>query len=217
VCYSVAVSTVFQTYLTTYLIEPGYEEPIKTVEQMLKSEKYFGFQTAYKMLFANTSDPVQIAIVKNAVDCHNLQTCFRWATVYKNFSTIFSDVNLEFYLGGKNITDINNKPILCELENGVVRTYDFTILFTKGSPFVETIDDVVGHIVESGILVHIKKRLIYKGRLKTKFDSTSFTDTYYTINIRQLRTAFYLLMLGYVLALACFVIEIMWFRYRTRA
>jgi len=39
VCYSVAISTVFQAYLTTFLIEPGYEEPIRTVEKMLKSEK----------------------------------------------------------------------------------------------------------------------------------------------------------------------------------
>jgi len=35
-CYSVAISTVFQPYFTTFLIEPGYEEPIKTVEQMVK-------------------------------------------------------------------------------------------------------------------------------------------------------------------------------------
>jgi len=35
VCYSVAIRTVFQAYFTTYLIEPGYEEPIRTVEEML--------------------------------------------------------------------------------------------------------------------------------------------------------------------------------------
>jgi len=43
VCYSVAISTVFQAYLTTFLIEPGYEEPIKTLEQMLTSELKFGY------------------------------------------------------------------------------------------------------------------------------------------------------------------------------
>jgi hypothetical protein len=42
-CYSVAISTVFQAYLTTFLIEPGYLEPIKTVEEMLNYEKEFGF------------------------------------------------------------------------------------------------------------------------------------------------------------------------------
>ena len=41
--YSVAISTVFQAYLTTFLIEPGYEEPIRTVEQMLTSVWNMGF------------------------------------------------------------------------------------------------------------------------------------------------------------------------------
>jgi len=36
---SVAISTVFQAYLTTFLIEPGFEEPIRTIEEMLKSPK----------------------------------------------------------------------------------------------------------------------------------------------------------------------------------
>jgi hypothetical protein len=43
VCYSFAISTVFQAYFTTFLIETGYEEPIKTVEQMLASDMKFGF------------------------------------------------------------------------------------------------------------------------------------------------------------------------------
>jgi len=40
-CYSVAISTVFQAYLTTFTVEPGYVEPIRSVEQMLQSEMKF--------------------------------------------------------------------------------------------------------------------------------------------------------------------------------
>jgi len=36
VSYSVAISTVFQAYLTTFLVEPGYEKPIRTVEKNVK-------------------------------------------------------------------------------------------------------------------------------------------------------------------------------------
>ena len=34
VCYSVAISTVFQAHIT-FLIEPGYEKPIKNIEYVL--------------------------------------------------------------------------------------------------------------------------------------------------------------------------------------
>jgi hypothetical protein len=84
VCYSVAISTVFQAYLTTFIVEPGYEEPIRTVEQMLKSEIKFGYTNEYKLLITDTSDPVDSAILNNVVQCPDVDTCFVWATVYHN-------------------------------------------------------------------------------------------------------------------------------------
>ena len=95
VCCSVAISTVFQAYLTTFLIEPGYEEPIRTVEQMLKSEIKFGYSNEYKLLITDTSDPVDSAILNNVVQCPDVDTCFVWGTVYLNISTILTDYTLE--------------------------------------------------------------------------------------------------------------------------
>jgi hypothetical protein len=89
-------------------------------------------------------------------------------------------------------------------------------LVRKRSPFLEIIDDVIGRIVEGGIFVHIKKRGINEEKLESKFDFPTSADTYYAISIRHLQTAFYLLMLGYVLAVVCFVTEIMWHRYRSK-
>jgi hypothetical protein len=183
---------------------------------MLKSERNFGFPTEYKKMFTDESDPVESAIVKNALECPDDGTCFRWATVYENISIISDNLIMEFIRGGKDFTDVNNRAILCELENGEVRTFHLTILVRKGSPFLEIIDDVLVHIVEGGIFDHIKKRDIHKDKLETKFESSTFTDLYSAISISQLQTALYLLMLGYVLALVCFVAERMWFRYTTQ-
>jgi hypothetical protein len=44
---AVLQSAVFQVYLTTFLIEPGYEEPIKNREQTLRSGMKFGFPGQY--------------------------------------------------------------------------------------------------------------------------------------------------------------------------
>jgi hypothetical protein len=45
-------------------------------------------------------------------------------------------------------------------------------------------------------------------------DVHTVADTYCALSVRHLQTALYLLMLGYVLAVVCFVTEIMWHRYR---
>ena len=111
-------------------------------------------------------------------------------------------------------TDEKNRPLICELEYGGVQTSGFAFLVSQGSPLLEFINNVISHIVEGGIFMHIMDRLLNKAKIFSKFDIPTPADTYYAISIRQLQTAFYLLMLGYVFAVVCFVAEIMWHRYR---
>jgi len=213
VCYSVAISTVFQAYLTTFLIEPGYEEPIKTVEQMLRSDKIFGFDQYFRTLFHETSDPVYSAIIRDAAQCPDEPTCFIWAAVYHNISTVIKDLDIEIYRARENWTDENNRPLLCEMDGGVVRTVDVAIGVSKGSLLFEFIDGVLSHMFEGGIFMHIKERSFDKLKMKVKLDIPAFDDTYSAIKIRHVQMAFYLLIVGYILAVACFVTEIMWYRY----
>ena len=81
---------------------------------------------------------------------------------------------------------------------------------------MEFINDVISCIVEGGMFVHIKEKVNDKEKLESKLDVPTFTDTYYAISISYLQTSFCLLILGYVLAVACFVTEIMWHRYRSK-
>ena len=89
--------------------------------------------------------------------------------------------------------DENNRPLICELENGDVTTTNSAILVRKRSPFFQFINDVIGRIVEGGVFVHIVERGIDKEKLESKFDSPTFADTYSAISITNLQTAFCLL------------------------
>jgi hypothetical protein len=114
------------------------------------------------------------------------------------------------------LIDENNRPLLCELKNGAVTTVDFAMRVWKGAPLFTLIDDVLGHIFEGGIFTHIKGWSFDKLKMESKFDIPTFGDTYNAISIGHLQTAFFLLMLGYVLAVVCFVTEIMWHGYRSK-
>jgi hypothetical protein len=80
----------------------------------------------------------------------------------------------------------------------------------KGTPFLQFINDVLRRIIDGGIIMHIKRKSFEKLKIESKLDVPTSYDTYYAINITHLQTAFYLLILGYVLDVACFVTEIMW-------
>jgi len=79
---------------------------------------------------------------------------------------------------------------------------------------LEFLNNVMGHIIEGGINIQLRDWGLYKAKLDFKFKSPTFADTYYAINISHLQTAFYLLFLGYVMSVVCFVSEIIWHRYR---
>jgi hypothetical protein len=216
VCFSIAVATVFQAYFTTYLVEPGYVEPIKTLEQMLNYEKEFGFDEWNTIFFSNSSESLDVAILRNAVACPNINTCFKWAAVYQNFSTIINDITMEKFRANGEWSSENNRPLVCALEDGVVRTHGFVFLVMKGRYFIEFINDVIVRVVEGGIFTHMQKQYFYKQRNDSKYNSPTFTDTYTVISISHLQTVFYILLLGYVLAFASFVIEIMWHHWRSK-
>ena len=182
---------------------------------MLNSEKKFGFMGTNKNLFPDISDPVDSAIVKDAVECPDEYTCFIWAAKFRNISTILNDWSMGTFRGEKNWTDENYRPLLCELEDGAVRTFDFSILVKKRSPFFEFLNDIISHLMEGGIVMHIKKRGLEKAKIQTEFNFPISDDNYFVFGVIHMQTAFYLLILGYVLAVACFLTEIMWHRYRS--
>ena len=214
--YSVAYSKVFQAYFTTYLIEPGYKEPIRTVEHMVKSERKFGFIDEYEVFFNNVPGSVDSAILNKSVRCPDRGSSFNWAAIYQNISVVFDDMNIEICRDMGKLTDENKRPLLCELEDGGVEAVGLVLLVIRGSPLLEFINDIIEHIIESGIVTHIKKRDFHKEKIVSVWDAFVLYDTYTVFGIGHLQTAFYLLMLGYVVALASFVIEIMWHRYMSK-
>ena len=177
---------------------------------MLTSYTKFGFSEWYEIYFTDTSSSIDSAIYKNAVRCSTYETCLNWVIHYQNFSTILSVFTKELWHAAGLWTDENNRPLSWELEYGVVETLGIFFLVSLGSPISEFLNDVMGHIIEGGIYIQLRDRALYKTKIDFKFQSPTFADTYYVINISHLQTAFYLLFLGYVTSVVCFVSEIIW-------
>jgi hypothetical protein len=183
---------------------------------MLASDMKFGFFTSFETSFTDSSDSTDSTILKNAVRCPYYNTCLKWATHYHNISSVINDFNKELWHAAGIWTYENNRLLACEFEYGGVENSGISFWVSQGSPNFVFINDVIGHTIEGGTFIHIRNMDLYKMKLALNFASPSSDDTYYAINVSHLQTAFYLLMLGYVLAVACFVSQIMWHRYRSQ-
>jgi len=78
VCYCFAISTVFQAFFVSYLVEPGYGEKIEIFQQLLDSSVNYGFISAveFGMKTMKFTDHLQFPPTRR-VDCVDLKNCIR--------------------------------------------------------------------------------------------------------------------------------------------
>jgi hypothetical protein len=204
VCYCIGISTVFQAYLTSFLIDTGYKEPFNTVDQMLNSGMKLGVPTAL-------AENMDTDYLNFFVICPNQDTCIDWAREYQNISIYLDDSFNDFLKSRGYWTDENNRPLFCELENGIILVSDSVMATLKGHPLLEYINDVIDHILEAGLPVKWKNwGLNHVKRSSNTSFSYTLGDTYVNINVTHLQSAFYMLLLGYTLAFLSFILEIIW-------
>ena len=53
VCFSLAFSTVFQLFLTTFLIDSGYKTPIQNLDELFASGIKLAYPPEYNFIFVN--------------------------------------------------------------------------------------------------------------------------------------------------------------------
>jgi hypothetical protein len=88
-----------------------------------------------------------------------------------------------------NWTDKSTRHLLCELDDGGVRTYGYVFLGGNDRCLLELINDVIVHVVVGGSFMHIKKRGLVEQTIQSTFNSPTFANMYATISTSHLQTA----------------------------
>ena len=188
--------TVFQPNFTTFLIETGYEEPIKITDKMLKSDMQDGSFDRYKDFFYR----------------------FSWISVISSSQRIcYRSPSLLMCRMGNRLcavgvwTDDNHRFLLCEMEDRVFGNRDNFVVKSKGSPTLKYINDVIDHVEEAGIYKQFKKRCVSTVKLAKSQNISQTVYWYIYINVKHMQVPFCILLLGYEMAVVCMVKGITWY------
>jgi hypothetical protein len=98
---------------------------------MVKSERKFGFIDECKAFFSNVPESVDQAILDKSVRCPDRGSSLNCARVYQNLSIIFDNLNIEICRDTRKLIDVNNRPLLCELQDGGVASVDVVFWSTR--------------------------------------------------------------------------------------
>ena len=213
VCFSVAFSTVFQAFLTTFLIDPGYKTPIQNMDELFESRIRLYYQPGYNFIFENVDETAASKVRRNKVNCPWLGDCVNRAKYENDVSIFLPDMDAEKYYASGDFVGENSEPFLCKLEDGVFLHTGQTMLMFHGDPLMRRVIEIIDRVVEADLYNHwislnMHRLKLYSGKIALVHP----LDGYYSFNLYYMQSAFYLLLMGWCLSVLCFMVELLYNR-----
>jgi len=207
VWYSLAINIVFQAFVTSYIINPGFQKQITSVEDLIESGIGYGYYPGIDVLLSNTSDWRFKEIISNRIPCYN-DSCVARTIGRKDFATISDTMYIE-YVKAYAAHDSYGRSAVCSF-NQESKVRLVAMFLEKGSFLAEHINRVINVAVEAGLNNFWWKNILDKLRNKAVgVKGHALMDDYTVLLIDHLQGVFYLLLLGHALAFVAFIGEIL--------
>jgi hypothetical protein len=206
VCYCFAISTVFQAFFTSFLVESGYEEGFETLEDLIESNLFYGFNSALEFLFTQFSFLDTRLDSRNRIECSDLRKCAERVIFERDMAIIFSKTCVKYVA---IINGIDEKSrMICFLENPTI-SGSVAAYLTKGSLLLDRINVVLKHYLEAGLLNRYWSQLTWEKHVNNsaKLGNTTSQD-YIPFSLSHLSLAFKVIIFGHVLSFILFLVEL---------
>jgi len=209
VCFSLAFRTMFQEFLTTFLIDPGYKTPIKNMDELFTSGIRPAYPQSHNLYFELIGGTQSLQIKRYHVNCPSFEVCVAWAIVHKNVSIFLWDKNAEESYANGDLVGENSEPLLCKLEDGVFFSYGLSMLMFHGDPLTRRVNEIIDRVVEAGLHKFWDSLQMNSYKISSrKIANLNPLDGYYSFNLYYMQPAFYLLLMGWCLSAFCFIFEV---------
>lgn len=202
--YCLHINIVYLTFLTTFLIQPGFEHQIQNVEELVESDVEYGFHEGFDKYFNDSTDEILVKMLKNRKDCAaNGTNCHNRTITEGDFAILDTSHHMEYLTVGQS-----GKPLFYSLKDTFLRN-NFIMYLSKGNHLLDRINNIITHAVEAGLidLWWRKTKLSWTLRRGTQIHEQSSTLT-----LLDLQSAFVFLFLGLGFCIAVFMVERICFR-----
>jgi hypothetical protein len=209
VCFCFAISTVFQAFFYSYLVEPKYEKMLETLDDLLDSDVVYGYNT-FMNYAEDTGSYVELVKLFEHMelkeDCSDSWKCVERMITKRDIASLISPVFTNYVARKMGTADIDK--IICSLDQ-VKISASLTVLFKKGNPLLDKFNILMRRYLEAGFQERFWTELQYRASLRggERFrDSAS--DKFFAFSVSHLKPAFVVLLVGTVLSSVVFIVEV---------
>ena len=209
VCFCFAISTVFQAFFVSYLVEPTYEKKLETLDDLQNSEVFYGHHPIFDIIKGTAENPELEKFLQHKKlkeDCNDLMKCFERMITQRDIAALFSPPFATYVARKMGTVNVGN--IICSLDetffSGVI-----VFLFKKGSPLQDKFNILMRRYLEAGFLEQHWTELQHQASLMSgKIFRVEGGDVFFAFSLSQLMPAFVVLLVGTVLSSLAFIGEL---------
>jgi hypothetical protein len=191
------MSTVFQAFFTSYLVEPGYGKKYETIDDLLHSSVAYGYNDAFEFGIGTTTYEEHNSFTyTRRQGCNDIVECTRRIVNNDQLSTISAPRISQYIASEIGIRDASK--FLCTLEENVFTT-GFIFLLNNGSPYLNRLNVLTRRSMEGGLLDRYWVQLLWMTSLRSKMTVGDREEHFYFVfSLSHLSPAFCVLGFGYV-------------------
>jgi hypothetical protein len=201
VLYCWAINTVYQTYFTSFLIDPGLQSQLRSENEILTSGIDFNTETSIISQYGGLAG-TRYRHMKSIEDVDVAEEQVAKGKLAFLFSKYLVDYNIAV-----KYMDINGKPRICEVEDDFAFNF-ITNFVPKGSPFKTRYDQILLSVTQAGLLDLWWGSIKYTATLEQAEGFNLPPGEYISLTTEHLQSAFYFLFLGYAVAVLSFLLEL---------
>jgi hypothetical protein len=206
VAYSLAINTVYQAFLTSFLTDPGFVTPIRDLDELLDSGIEYGY-LRFVDRYLDTSNIKHRQILTGRKECFNSTACLERVALERDLAQCVSRQVLD-YAVFNTFRDASGVPLIYPFADDFVQ-YNVVMYLQKGSPLLDAFNHIIVHAMQAGLLDKWYNDDIYISKLRAHKASRNNKDNGYSIlSNTHLQGAFVLYGIGNVLGLLLLLLEI---------
>jgi hypothetical protein len=207
VLYCWAVNTVYQAYVTSFLIDPGLQHQLSSEDEILTSGIEYSTVTSMIFLYPDLKGTRYIHL-NNTVEVDLAQARVAEGTL----AFLYAKFPVEYNIGLK-YKDANGVPSICQIKDD----FDFNLVAVhvpQGFPLKPKYEKVLLVLLQAGLVNLWWEHLKYTATLEGSRKFGSPPAKYIVLTLKHLQSAFYFLLIGYAMSVLLLFIELLYHHHK---
>jgi hypothetical protein len=210
VWYCFAMSTVFQAFFVSFLVEPGYTKQVQTLGELRKSRLPYCLDKVSEHSHFYISYYEYRNFDSSRMELGSLRDCLEYFFANNNI-TLLSSVYYAQFVASLSGLDRNRNKIFCTLDRDEYSIHTVMYL-SQGHPLLDRFNLILRRSTEAGLVEKYWSHLnyeIYLQNLPKVTDCNGCSETYFALTLFHLRIAFVVLGLGHVFSSITLLTELL--------